>query len=267
MGPTPENINYRPWTLDIPTYRCPSDPGVGLPALGRTNYGACIGDATWDIAYGPWPNARVIGMTQTRAQSARAAHRGFFRPFDTSKFRDSLDGLANTIAMGEFATSLGDNDIRTDLPANNGPANNAANIEIRDNPMTCQTFINPARPRYWTTPTLRPTRARGFMWANAKPVYTGVVTVLPPNSEICGADNADDLDLLASASSRHQGGAHVLMGDGAVKFITDSIESGDRSAGSVWQNGTGGQAPGSISPYGLWGALGTRASAEVISGF
>lgn len=206
-------------------------------------------------------------MTRGRAQSAQAAHRGFFKPFDQTKFRDCLDGLANTIAMGEFATSLGDNDARTDLPANSSIGNNAANVQIRDTPKACQTFINPARPRFWTMPTLRPTRARGFMWANAKPVYTGVVTILPPNSEICGADNADDLNLLASASSRHQGGAHVLMGDGAVKFVTDSIEAGNANAGSVWQNGTGGQAPGAQSPYGLWGALGTRASSEVISGF
>ncbi len=61
MGPTPQDILYTPWTLDIPTFRCPSDPGVGLPALGRTNYGAYIGDSSWDTAYGPWPNSRVIG--------------------------------------------------------------------------------------------------------------------------------------------------------------------------------------------------------------
>ena len=54
------------------------------------------------------------------------------------------------------------------------------------------------------------------------------------------------------------------MTDGAIKFITDSIEAGDGRAGGVWLNGTGPQAPGSQSPYGLWGALGTRANKEVI---
>lgn len=54
------------------------------------------------------------------------------------------------------------------------------------------------------------------------------------------------------------------MGDGAVVFITDSIEAGDSTAGMVWLNGTGPQAPGSPSPYGLWGALGTRAGKEPI---
>ena len=65
-------------------------------------------------------------------------------------------------------------------------------------------------------------------------------------------------------SSRHVGGAHVLMADGAVVFITDSIEAGARNQGDVWRNGTGNRAPGSQSPHGLWGALGTRASAETI---
>jgi hypothetical protein len=55
------------------------------------------------------------------------------------------------------------------------------------------------------------------------------------------------------------------MGDGAVIFITDSIEAGDNTAGNIWWNGMGDRAPGSISPYGLWGALGTRANNEQIS--
>ena len=54
------------------------------------------------------------------------------------------------------------------------------------------------------------------------------------------------------------------MGDGAVVFVTDSIEAGNSNAPSVWRDGTGDSAPGSMSPYGLWGSLGTRASKEPI---
>jgi hypothetical protein len=54
------------------------------------------------------------------------------------------------------------------------------------------------------------------------------------------------------------------MGDGAVKFITDSIEAGNSQAGGVRRNLPGPRAAGSPSPYGLWGSLGTKASAEVI---
>jgi hypothetical protein len=59
------------------------------------------------------------------------------------------------------------------------------------------------------------------------------------------------------------------MGDGAVIFITDSIEAGDGRAETVWYQNAMNQSsnpPGSKSPYGLWGALGTRASKETISG-
>jgi prepilin-type processing-associated H-X9-DG protein len=67
-----------------------------------------------------------------------------------------------------------------------------------------------------------------------------------------------------TASSRHQGGAHILMGDGAVVFMTDSVEAGDSRQQMVFHNGSGASAPGAKSPYGLWGSLGTRASGETI---
>ena len=62
------------------------------------------------------------------------------------------------------------------------------------------------------------------------------------------------------ASSRHQGGAHVLMGDGAVIFMTDSVEAGDQRAAAIKHD----NRPGKGSPYGLWGALGSRAAKERI---
>ena len=58
------------------------------------------------------------------------------------------------------------------------------------------------------------------------------------------------------------------MGDGAVVFMTDSVEAGDSRAPQVWLNGMNAgppsNVPGAPSPYGLWGALGTRAASEVI---
>ncbi len=45
------------------------------------------------------------------------------------------------------------------------------------------------------------------------------------------------------------------MGDGAVKFVTDSIEAGNSSSQMVHISPYGLPA-GSESPYGLWGKLG-----------
>ena len=50
------------------------------------------------------------------------------------------------------------------------------------------------------------------------------------------------------------------MGDGAVIFMTDSVEAGNSRAEVI----TAANRAGAASPYGLWGALGTRANKEVI---
>ena len=144
MGPSPVTIRYAPWASDIPTYRCPSDPGFGIPSIGRTNYAACTGDS---------PSRSNIGGARFRGaesawrywdetwlvQQVNAAQRGAFVPRKEAKFRDILDGLANTIMSGEIATDLGDNDIRTSPALNNSP-NGAAlwGAGIQANPSICK---------------------------------------------------------------------------------------------------------------------------------
>jgi prepilin-type N-terminal cleavage/methylation domain-containing protein/prepilin-type processing-associated H-X9-DG protein len=268
MGPTPEMIQYIPWTTDIPTYRCPSDPGYGLPALGRTNYAACLGDSSWLMHLSNRNNNRTQ-ITTGRSRQSRAAHRGLFVPLQEAKFRDCLDGLSNTIAMGEIATDLGDNDNRT-VTTESGRNTSAPGVSlpnIRNNPSVCRPLIDPTRPRFWDPQYHMISRrlfTRGYRWADQGALFSGCMTILSPNSEICGPYNTLGTTLIATMSSRHQGGAHVLMGDGSVRFVTDSIEAGDRQHSSVWLNGVDGASPGSPSPYGLWGALGTRANNEVI---
>jgi hypothetical protein len=218
--------------------------------------------------WGPWGNDRSEPAPVGRVRQARAAHRGFYKPFDyNTRFRDVLDGLSNTIAMGEIATDLGDSNISTSPPVEGQTAlggNLAAIRAVRDNPGICDPFVNPERPRFWLNGGARLNFARGFKWADANQMFSGCFTILPPNDIYCGRHNSNHLSGTAPMSSRHVGGAHVLMGDGAVIFITDSIEAGSRNQGDVWLNGTGNRVPGSASPHGLWGALGTRASSETI---
>ncbi|MEM1227659.1 MAG: DUF1559 domain-containing protein [Planctomycetota bacterium] len=271
FGPTPDQIDYVPWATELPAFRCPSDPGFGLPALGRTNYAACAGDSADRIrdGYNNVRNMQPVPYQPTNATARRsnASHRGMFVANKSNKFRDVLDGLSNTIAMGEIATDLGDRDIRTFITR--GTNNNRG--QLMNNPSWCReqtggtTLIDPERPLFWDASSSfrNAISSRGFRWADAFPLFTMVTTILPPNTELCSMGSLDR-DLTASASSRHQGGAHVLMGDGAVKFITDSIEAGNARARMVRDGQTGDAAPGSPSPYGLWGALGTKASREVI---
>ena len=272
MGPAGWINQYVPWLTEIPTLRCPSDPGVGSPGFGRTNYAACMGDSIF------YMNNGTKRITQNRVQDptpvwyarhAQAACRGAFVARKESKFRDILDGLSNTIIAGEIATDTGDRDKRTAIAWRNGTPT------VRDVPTTCQQFVSPERPQFWsngadggTTPMLAgPTQMRGLRWAHALTVYTEMNTILPPNREVClggGANGGIGAPGVVPPSSRHQGGVHVLMGDGAVIFMTDSIEAGDSQQGNVWRDGTGLQLAGSQSPYGLWGALGTRAAREQV---
>ncbi|KAA1261137.1 Type II secretion system protein G precursor [Rubripirellula obstinata] len=264
MGPSPDEILYTPWATQIPALRCPSDPGTGLPSLGRTNYAASYGDSAERAHHGAWynpgPPAGVpIGtVNPALAEEFRSAARGFFTVHEKRRFRDILDGLSNTIAAGEIATDLGDSDART-IALSRGWS------FVRNFPPNdCDNLTDPLRPQFWNPDPAIATPVgsvdgRGFRWADHLPNFSGFFTAQPPNSPICSEQNAG-LSGWYSASSRHQGGVHVLMGDGAIKFITDSVEAGDQSAGGVykWRN------PGGESPYGFWGALGTRASKEVI---
>ncbi|MGB0597484.1 MAG: DUF1559 domain-containing protein [Rubripirellula sp.] len=248
---------YDPWLVDIPTYRCPSDPGEGLPAQGRTNYGFNLGDS---IQFQNNGFVNQTGVTsRARAPRAKATCRGMFFPRYATKFRDVLDGLSNTVMGGELNTDLGDNDITTRVVFEGG---------ILNFPSRCGSQADPNRPRFWAeNATFASGSAqveRGLKWMNGQTVNTGITTILPPNGPVCSNGRNTFTIGIYGPSSRHQGGAHILMGDGAVIFITDSIESGDKNIGNVRWNGTGPQAPGSKSPYGLWGALGTRAVKEVI---
>lgn len=273
MGPAPHLNRYLPWVTEIPTLRCPSDPGVGLPAMGRTNYAVCQGDSQYWSVRGAWhfqgtPNWKMKPNSHY-TRNSRASDRGMFVGHRRMKFRDVRDGLSNTIMAGEIATYMGDRDNRTIHTSNA-----AVLSRSRDNPKWCddQGQIDPSRPRFWAASiAIRPNEeGRGYRWADFRVMYSGFHTILAPNSEVCGIDNAGNT-VTASASSRHEGGVHVMMGDGAVAFITDSIDAGFKRAGNVWLGGMNpgpsppANLPGSPSPYGLWGALGTRANGESIA--
>ncbi len=257
--------SYLPFRTELQTLRCPSDPGTGLPAMGRTNYAVCEGDAPTVLAYGDRgvslalnvPGAGWLTWAGT-AETARASQRGVFAIHRRMKFRDVLDGLSNTIAMGEITTDLGDRDIRT-----------SSRAFVGDNLMNnCAAAIDPLRPTFWQPGTFSigdgatAKYARGYRWASALGYNSAMLTIKPPNKEICTQNSSSSGQF--GASSRHQGGVHVLMADGAVRFITDSIEAGDLTISPVRLGFTGKSAPGSASPFGLWGALGSRANKEVI---
>ena len=259
-GPNQRATAYAPWMTEIGTLRCPSDPGTGLPAMGRTNYAACLGDAVDFMADGG--HCRDQEPNSFRLQRIQASGRGVFVTRKATSFRDMLDGTSQTIALGEIATDLGDRDKRTIAQATFSFSG------IRDNPLLCRDDIDPERPQFWApamTTLAASNQGRGFRWASGTGNYSGFTTILPPNTEMC-VTFFDTGQGMMSASSRHPGGVHVVMGDASVQFVSDSVDAGDSTIGTVYATGTGPQTVGSASPYGVWGASGTRASREVLSG-
>jgi prepilin-type N-terminal cleavage/methylation domain-containing protein/prepilin-type processing-associated H-X9-DG protein len=253
MGPRTWDTQYDPWRTTVSTYRCPSDPVVAIAGrFGINDYAACIGDGI------QWTDRGGINDDGTPADPTQADRhlRGVFKTRRSTGFRDILDGTANTIMCAEMVADMGLREIKAQPVFIAGEPHyfNPAAVEC-----TGPAVIDPARPQFYTTAAnLRENQAdqwnRGHRWQCGLPMYTAVNTVRPPNKENCQGHDTDGREGTNTAASRHQGGCHVLMADGAVRFITDSIEAGNQNAGIT--------VSGMQSPYGLWGALGTSASKE-----
>ena len=276
MGAVPWSENYQPWLTQVPTYRCPSDPTQStFNRVAFTNYSACAGDAFFEQAHG---GVNDNGDASTSGgwgeESTARWARGVFRARHFTKFRDIKDGLSNTIMCGENVVGA------RDLLA-------AGTIMAADNtswdvpPAHWKQYMDPERPAYINSNTStgglnrcggkpcyegNANHQRGRRWPDGRPEFSTFQTITPPNSY--NVQRWHGRSGAYCASSFHQGGAHVLMADGAVIFITDSIESGDQQHvaygrdngdGRGWDGGAGRE-----SPYGLWGALGTKAANETI---
>ncbi|WP_373649529.1 MULTISPECIES: DUF1559 domain-containing protein [unclassified Schlesneria] len=247
-GPRPRGVttatpafDYPPFMATIPTLMCPSAEVITTNKYGgQTNYAFCWGDNT----------RRITGSESVSTrQAVRREMRGMFGLQSSRNMRDLTDGSSNTIAMAEIATSNDGNSIR------GGVANSRGTGPAYDSPILCQLEGNRATGKL-TPGTNRNLRGNG--WANGITAYTGVSTVLPPNSPHCLQSSNDHSDGQAPASSMHVGGVSVLMADGSARFISENIDVGNQSVPDV-RTGP--------SPYGVWGALGSIIGGEAVGEF
>ncbi len=240
---TRDSSTYELWATDIPTLLCPSSPElklIGSVAFGLNHYGFSGGDSAMFITNNSpssWQNA----MNRVRGPFGRRTDR---------KFRDIYDGLSNTIMMGEITSSVGN---RTHLGAT---ARNQGQ-QVVDSPNTCLLTIDGATREFLPSVTTVSV-SRGQRWAGGAVPYTCVNTILPPNSPSCASGGWNAVGQYP-VQSRHPGGAHVLLGDGSVQYISESIDTGNLSLPSP-DSTNGGQ-----SPYGVWGAMGSMNGSETIS--
>ncbi|MFH5803347.1 H-X9-DG-CTERM domain-containing protein, partial [Alienimonas sp. DA493] len=80
-----------------------------------------------------------------------------------------------------------------------------------------------------------------------------------PNGPSCLQSGWDGSNGVISAGSFHTGGVQVCLGDGSVRFISETIDAGKNGALNAKRSGR--------SNYGVWGALGSRAGGEVVDEF
>lgn len=215
---------------------CPSDgggSGLSPSGFGGASYAGSSGDTPWLRTKEEEKNNRGFFGGGMGLRGVGAVYR---------TMGSLVDGTSNTIMMSELVrgTTAGGKMIKGNIAiVNRGTPRYCANVERAPGSNSAFNVESHAS-------------VRGQAWADGRPYSVGFQTVLPPNSPSCheGTDNPGQGRAYFSASSNHTGGVNVAMGDGSVQFVSSTISSGDLDFDG-WQDITG------ISPFGVWGALGS----------
>jgi hypothetical protein len=189
----------------LPAYLCPSD--IAYPsAYGNSNYAGSAGST---------PNLW------------NATSNGVMQRFVTVSLRDLLDGASNVVMFGE---QLHGDDVQANISdADMTRAGTSPSFVIADFPT--QSELNTAATNCSTISTAElPLSQNGRNWVSPYPSQSLFNTTATPNwkSRTCafgsGFGQAADRNGIYPARSRHTGGVHVTMGDGAVKFVSENAD-------------------------------------------
>ena len=190
---------------------------------------------------------------------------------------DARDGTVNTILVGEIGRNSAENYYQgavlkdsVVLLDGNGTEDWRPYRRI-DDPSSCVTAAtNADNPGIYNTSSNAASPLRGSSYQMGGAIASGFNTILPPNGPSCAGTGSDYWiraggNGIITGGSYHSGGMQVCMVDGSVKFISETIDTGDASVSGM---GINTPTPNSgRSPYGVWGGLGTRAGGEVDSEF
>lgn len=227
------------WNVKIPTYQCPSDREISAGQM-QHSYAFSMGD-------GP-----------IRDNSSAATVRGLFGYQRCVRISDIQDGTSNTVALSEHCKA--EFAAATTTPNSHPVIEGIANAVTFGNPAIPGVCLAQASGAYFNA-GIAVKGKRGYVYTDGQPERVGFHTILAPNSPSCGENNdanADNATNLLPPSSRHTGTVNAVMSDGAVRTIGQNIDTGNLAIGPV----TGGP-----SPYGVWGALGSKDGGDKVQDF
>jgi prepilin-type N-terminal cleavage/methylation domain-containing protein len=190
----------------ISTYICPSDSGMLTNSVfAQTNYQGCVGSSLNNSGFIRDGDGMIFDRSSTR-------------------IRDVTDGLSNTVMVSETTLGTG----WTPFPSSpaSGPAKfpKQEALELTGATVTtdasCSTFA----------PTSTWSGRRGSRWMNGHYNDTLYNHYYGPNSANYDCGNGSHNYALTAARSQHAGGVQVTLGDGSVRFISNSINL------TTWRN-------------------------------
>ncbi len=228
---------------------CPSELGWRGAEAGN-NYVFCGGPSLFMIS--PNPAVGIGGPPGT--QIGVNDQIGMFNMRRAINMRDLIDGTSNTIAASEAL--CGDNNAATFagmVSANvmQAPADHVRGVAFpagMTNTFPPQAVLNTygvsCRAAVTTPSAANHHSSTHREWINGAPGQTIFNTLNNPNSNNpdcheCTNCSWYDSRGVWTARSRHTGGVTTLMGDGAVKFVSDNIDN------ATWQ-GAGGIQDGRV---------------------
>ncbi|MHB8900144.1 MAG: DUF1559 domain-containing protein [Thermoguttaceae bacterium] len=227
------------WNTAPGMLTCPSDPGD--PGARRHSYAFCMGDTITGLDPGYTGKSRgVFGQA--------------------TLFSQISDGLSNTIMMSErlkASTNGGPVAVGArQVEHTKGIANGVAGVYTV--PSGCLLVTD--GKYYKATQMIK--GYWGHVYTDAQAERVGFNTILPPNGPSCSEGtntNADNHAGVFPPASNHPGGVNALIADGSVSFMSETINSGNLGLAPLGPSASG------ESPYGVWGALGSKSGGETVS--
>lgn len=251
-GDWPNDGSYVPYHQRLDTVNCPSDGNANGPHpnnanIATVNYVFCRGDKINNMVYANKYGGNPRGVFQGDAgvgSSASGPNRGYCVPLAAI-----LDGTSNTLAISEEV-------IYTGQP-NNLFGSYCMNVSGLDTgPVIAMGFKGANNTLTCTVADSH--RRRGESWASGYPLCTGFNTVIPPNGPMASSSKGEWSWGVYPPQSYHPGGVNGGMCDGSVRFISETIDTGDLASAEATSLGQ------KQSPYGVWGALGSLDGGEPV---